>query len=135
MGVPVEFNNILALRSVPGKIKDLAEVAKKLNPSAFVPVDLIEGEAYHFSKKGYRIYPLTQEIPLVITQGNCNITEVVALIKILNVSVTPNQEGTDIWTEGLYRIEKKLEEPEKSAWLTFVNGKSETTSGIGVTSQ
>jgi hypothetical protein len=134
MSVLVEFNNVLALRSVPEFIGDLYEV-KKRKPSEFVPVDLIEREWYHFHKKGYRVYPLTKNIPLVITEGNCNITEVLAIIKISHVSVTHDaEENINLCTEGTYQVIKKFEEPEKSAWLMFVRERSVPNLGISTQS-
>jgi hypothetical protein len=133
MGVLVEFNNILALRSVPASAGELHD-ANKRKPSEFIPVDLIEGEWYHFHKKGYRVFPLTQKIPLVITEGNCNITEVLAIVKISHVSVTHDEESINTCTEGTYQVIKKFEEPEKSAWLMFVKERSVPNLGISTPS-
>ena len=96
MGIQVEFNPDLALRS----IEEFRAGRRK--KAECVPENLEKGEVYSFLKKGQRLYWLHGEIPLKITKGNQDMSSPVASVAVLE-AVHFVLEG-EAWTKGSYRV-------------------------------
>lgn len=96
MGVPVEFNTVLALRDrrMSG---DVSRATDEL-----LPETLAKGDEHAFTKRGQRIYRLDVEIPLVVTHGNHDISRPLAAVVILEATHVL-RDGA-YWTIGRYRI-------------------------------
>ena len=96
MVAQVEFNVVLALR-------DHAEFLKgDYKKEECIPERLMSGMIYDFLKKGQRIYWLTEEIPLLKTEGNQKFSRPIASIIILEA--THIMINGEIYTKGKYQI-------------------------------
>ena len=96
MGIQVEFNPDLALRSI--------EEFKKGNreKEECIPENLEEGKIYPFLKKDQRNYWLEGEIPLVETKGNQVLSKPLASVIILEA--THFLENQKLYTKGKYKV-------------------------------
>lgn len=96
MGIQVEFNPDLALRSI------IEAAAGRRSPAECIPNDLQPGDTHPFLKKGQRCYWLQGEIPLLETKGNQELSRPLASIRILEA--THFLEDGEIWTRGRYEV-------------------------------
>lgn len=96
MGINVEFNPDLALRS----ISQYHSGARSLDEC--IPEPLEEGQTYPFLKKGQRCYYLLEPIPLLETQGNQQLSRPLASITILE-AIHHLLDG-EVWTRGTYLV-------------------------------
>jgi len=97
MGIKIEFNPDLALRK-PGTTGRLEEEC--------IPQKLEAGKWYNFIKSGQRIYWMEGEIPLLITDGEQNLSRPLASIKILSVMHMSRSDMGGICTVGKYEIKE-----------------------------
>jgi len=102
MGIQVEFNPDLALRDVE-EFK-----ARRRGADECVPEQLTRGRSYVFKKKGQRNYWLLGEIPLVITNGNQELSRPQASIRI--IEAMHYLEGGEVWTRGRYLVTEVFED-------------------------
>ncbi len=93
MGIEVEFNPDLTLRKfgTPNKLE-----------KECIPENLKEREIYYFLKKGQRNYWLKGDIPLLITDGNQQLSDPVASIQILEA--THFIKDGEVYTKGKYKV-------------------------------
>jgi hypothetical protein len=96
MGIQVEFNPDLALRSM----KEFH--AGRRQQEECIPDPIISGHEYPFSKLGQRNYWLDGELPLVETNGNQSFSRPRASIMILEA--THVKIDGEVWTRGMYRV-------------------------------
>ena len=96
MGIQIEFNPDLALRSI--------EEHKNGNRATeeCIPKDLKAGKTYDFLKGGQRNYLLHGEIPLLETKGNEVLSRPRASIVILEA--THFLENKQMFTKGKYKV-------------------------------
>ncbi len=98
MGIQVEFNPDLALRNIQhykSKERSLEEC---------IPEKLEEKQVYNFLKKGQRNYFLLEEIPLLETKGNQELSRPLAAIVILEAVHFLKERK--VYTKGRYLVEK-----------------------------
>jgi hypothetical protein len=107
MGIKVEFNPDLALRSI-AEFK-----AGRRKKEECVPARLALGKMYPFLKSGQRLYNIGSKTPLLVTKGNENLSEPVAAIRILEVRHI--LKGKEIFTEGTYIVDRVLD----NGWVGF----------------
>ena len=107
MGIKVEFNPDLALRSIE-EFK-----AGRRKKEECVPAKLVVGKTYAFLKSGQRLYSIGGKTPLLITKGGEKLSEPIASIRILDV--THVCEGKDVVTKGTYVIDKVFD----TGWVGF----------------
>ena len=100
MGIKVEFNPDLALRS----IEEFKAGRRKIEEC--LPEDLAPGKVFDFLKKEQRNYWLYGEIPLLETKGEQVLSKPLASIVILEATHFLDQG--EVWTKGKYRVEKVL---------------------------
>ncbi len=112
MGIPVEYNDVLALR----EWGDLER-----SESETIPPNIREKGIYDYKKDGYRVLPLLKIIPLVQTKGGQNFEKVVALVTIENITVEADPIGDRIITFGQYRVIKVLDQALSDRWMTILN--------------
>lgn len=95
MGIQVEFNPNLALREhgTQGRLEEEC-----------LPKNLGAGKSYPFLKSGQRNYWLEGEIPLLITQGNQELSRPIASIIILEA--THFIKDDRIYTRGFYLVKE-----------------------------
>ncbi len=95
MGIQVEFNPDLALRAhgTKGRLEEEC-----------IPNKLEVGKEYHFLKQGQRNYWLEGEIPLVVTEGNQNLSKPIASIKILEATHRLIDGKPSTW--GTYKVKE-----------------------------
>ncbi len=96
MGIAVEFNPDLALRSIA-----LFQSGERKEEEC-IPEPLEEEKTYFFLKKGQRNYWLEGELPLLETRGNSDLSLPIASIIILEA--THVLIDTELWTKGKYRV-------------------------------
>jgi hypothetical protein len=96
MGIQVEFNPDLALRSI-SEYK-----AGKRKIEECIPEPLEEGKIYEFLKKGQRCYWFNGEFPLVETKGDQNLSRPLASVEILEA--THCKIDGEIYTKGKYKV-------------------------------
>lgn len=96
MGIKVEFNPDLALRNITEFKKGRRKKEECL------PENIKKGKIYNFLKKEQRIYCLTEEVPLVETQGQQILSRPRASVIILE-AVHFIDKG-EVWTRGKYKI-------------------------------
>jgi len=96
MGILVEFNPDLALRDYSEFLKG----ARKKEEC--IPERLMAGMIYDFLKKGQRNYWLTDEIPLLKTEGDQKLSRPIASIMILEA--THIMINGEIYTKGKYQV-------------------------------
>jgi len=96
MGIQVEFNPDLALRS----ISEFKAGNRKIEEC--IPENLEAGKVYEFLKLGQRNYWLNGELPLLETKGNAELSRPKASITILEATHF-NRDGK-IWTKGKYKV-------------------------------
>jgi 8-oxo-dGTP diphosphatase len=96
MGIEVEFNQDLALRSFDDYL------AGRRRAEECIPQKLEKGKVYRFLKKGQRVYWFAGEIPLRLTTGSQNLSKPIASILIIEASHFIEQ--TEIWTHGLFQV-------------------------------
>lgn len=94
MGVPVEFNSVLALRRT--------DDGYRRRPEEYLPDEPKVGEEYSFRKTGQRIYQLGVPMRLVRTIGDEKSTKKVGIIAISEVRYV--LEDDRVFTLGRYRI-------------------------------
>ncbi|MFA5124502.1 MAG: hypothetical protein WC473_01565 [Patescibacteria group bacterium] len=98
MGIAIEFNPDLALRS-----HDKFITGKRRREEC-LPEKLEVGKAYDFLKVGQRNYWLNGELPLLVTEGDENLSLPVASIVILEA--THLKDGDRVFTKGKYLIKE-----------------------------
>jgi hypothetical protein len=98
MGIQIEFNPDLALRDYNKYINGERKIEE------CVPQIMEVGKIYNFLKNGQRNYFLNGELPLIITEGNGNLSRPVASIIILEV--THFKCDNIIFTKGKYLIKE-----------------------------
>lgn len=93
MGIQVEFNPDLALRMfrTPGRMEE------ECLPRVIEP-----GRIYPFLKRGQRNYWFDGEVPLLITDGNQNLSSPIASVKIMNTTHFVNID--EVYTKGYYKV-------------------------------
>jgi len=96
MGIEVEFNPDLALRS----IEQYRNGTRSLEEC--IPDPLKVGSAYDFLKQGQRNYWLLGEIPLVQTEGQGNLSRPLASIVIIEATHFLKEEKP--YTRGTYQV-------------------------------
>lgn len=104
MGIKVEFNPDLALRN----ILEYKEGRRKIEEC--IPENPKEGEIYDFLKEGQRNYYLLEEIPLLETKGEGNLSKPKASIMLLEV--THFLDEGKVYTKGKYKFVKILKDGE-----------------------
>lgn len=95
MGIQVEFNPDLALRSI-----DELKNGRKIEECLPEPLEV--GQTYPFLKHGQRNYWLHGELPLLHTKGEGRLSLPIASIVILDAK-HELREGT-VWTSGHYKV-------------------------------
>lgn len=104
MGIPVEFNPDLALRNISEYKKG------KHRREECIPENLQKGKIYKFLKRGQRNYFLFDEVPLVETKGNWQISRPLASVKILES--THFLKNGEMWTKGRYKVIEVFDDEE-----------------------
>ncbi|MEI8143757.1 MAG: hypothetical protein WCG48_04055 [Candidatus Berkelbacteria bacterium] len=104
MGIPIEFNPDLALRS----IKEFND--HKREKEECIPENLEVGKTYDFLKKDQRNYWLHGPIPLVETKGDEKITPPKASVRILEATHFLN--GDCVFTKGKYELVQLFDDEE-----------------------
>lgn len=100
-GFAIEYNTVLALRKFGSLEKE---------SPACLPEKLEIEKSYKFWKRGYRVYSLGQEIPLVETDGEQRLSSPIATIEITEttqkilIGVLPQH----MYTKGKYQVKKVL---------------------------
>ncbi len=107
MGIKVEFNPDLALRS-QAEFK-----AGRRKEAECIPEKLEVGKAYPFLKSDQRLYNIGGKTPLLQTEGNEQLSEPVATIRILEV--THLLENGTVFTRGTYRVDAVFD----TGWVGF----------------
>jgi len=97
MGIQVEFNPDLALRSI------IEAAAGRRKPAECIPRDLQAGQVHPFLKEGQRIYWFGGEIPLLETEGEQRLSRPKASIRILEATHFVDAGGK-VWTKGTYEV-------------------------------
>ena len=100
MGIAVEFNPDLALRSMTE-----CEAGRRKKEEC-IPHPLVVGNVYPFLKQGQRLYWLHGVIPLIETKGNEELSRPKAGITILEATHLLI-EGK-IYTKGVYRVDSVI---------------------------
>jgi len=106
MGIQVEFNPDLALRS----IENYREGNRTLEEC--IPENLKEHEVYEFLKQGQRNYWLEGEVPLLETKGGQQLSRPLASIIILEATHFVKKEG--VFTKGKYCVVKVFDLEDKT---------------------
>lgn len=101
MGIAVEFNPDLALRS----ISEYKAGRRKIEEC--IPEVLEAGQVYNFLKSGQRNYWLDGELPLLETKGNQKLSRPIASIEILEA--IHFRENGQTWTKGRYKVVEVFE--------------------------
>jgi len=104
MGILVEFNPDLALRNI-----NHFKQGKRLMEEC-IPERLELGKTYGFLKEGQRNYWLLGQQPLLQTEGNQQLSKLVASIIILEVTHFLNQER--VFTKGKYLVKELINDNE-----------------------
>ncbi|MFA5185049.1 MAG: hypothetical protein WC551_01025 [Patescibacteria group bacterium] len=97
MGIQVEFNPDLALRSI------VEAAAGRRNPAECIPNGLKAGQTHPFLKEGQRIYWFGGEIPLLETKGDQQLSRPIASIRIVEATHYAIASGK-VWTRGTYEV-------------------------------
>ena len=100
MGIKVEFNPDLALRSMAEHTKGARAIEE------CIPEPLEEGKVYPFLKQGQRLYWFDGELPLRATVGNQQLSRPKASVRILE-AMHFVKEGV-VYTRGTYQVVKLL---------------------------
>ena len=100
MGIKVEFNPDLALRSI-----DEYKAGRRALEEC-IPEDLVEGKKYPFLKNGQRLYNIGSKTPLLQTKGEEKLSEPLAAIRILEV--VHGIEAGQVFTRGTYIVDRVL---------------------------
>ena len=93
MGIQVEFNPDLALRRYK---------TKRRKPEECFPIRLEIDKVYRFLKEGQRNYWFQGEIPLLVTEGNQQLSRPQASVVILEA--THFLRDGEIYTKGLFKV-------------------------------
>jgi hypothetical protein len=104
MGIQVEFNPDLALRS----IEEFKRGVRKLEEC--IPEHLEEGKTYPFLKSGQRNYWLRGEMPLLQTKGEEKLSLPIASIVMLTARHSLIE--SEVWTSGEYKVIKVFQDSE-----------------------
>lgn len=104
MGIQVEYNPDLALRD----IKEFKSGIRK--EEECIPEKMKKGEVYNFLKKGQRLYWLEGECPLLMTEGNQNLS--IPLASIIILEATHFLIGTEKYTKGKYKVVELFNEKD-----------------------
>lgn len=107
MGIKVEFNPDLALRS----IKEFKAGRRALEEC--IPELLQAGKKYPFLKSGQRLYNIGSKTPLLQTEGAEVLSEPVAAIRILEVTHVVQDE--EVITRGTYIVDTVFD----NGWVGF----------------
>ena len=113
MGVPVEFNSVLALRNHSAASGDERSAMER------IPASLVAGSVHEFLKSGQRIYRLDVEIPLVETRGGHDISRPLASIMI--IEATHVLRDGAYWTKGTYRIAEVFDPADPAVHFEFAH--------------
>jgi hypothetical protein len=100
MGIKVEFNPDLALRSIEECKAGRREVEE------CIPEPLEEGKSYAFFKSGQRLYNIGGKTPLLRTEGNEKLSEPLASVRILEV--THFLKEGEAFTRGTYIVDRVI---------------------------
>lgn len=96
MGIQIEFNPDLALRHISHYKNGQRQLEE------CIPEYLEVGMIYFFLKEGQRNYWLEGELPLLQTEGNCELSRPVASIVILEA--IHFRKGDKNYTRGKYQV-------------------------------
>ena len=96
MGIRIEFNPDLALRNISEYKKG------KRKKEEYIPEKIQIGKIYDFLKKGQRNYWLDDELPLLETKGNQELSR--PLASIIIVEYTSFLQSGVPYTKGKYKI-------------------------------
>lgn len=96
MGLPIEFNLILALRN----IEEYKSGRKKQEEC--IPEKLEKHQTYDFLKSDQRVYFMDREIALVETKGSEQLSR--PLASIVMEEVTHIMQDGKVWTKGKYNV-------------------------------
>lgn len=107
MGIKVEFNPDLALRSI------IEFKAGRRTLEECIPESLEEGKKYSFLKSGQRLYNIGGKTPLLETKGDEKLSEPLAAIRILEV-IHSIEEG-EVFTRGSYIVDRVFSD----GWVGF----------------
>lgn len=99
LGFSVEFNDKLALRP-------FIEYQNGKRKREECIDQLLQCSTYEFLKSDRRVFPLHENIPLVITAGEQRFSEPLALVQILEY--THAISDGKIYTRGRYKVEQLL---------------------------
>lgn len=107
-GIQIEVNTVLALRPYASEGRHADEC---------VPSVLNLGSYHNFIKEGYRIYNLLEPIPLLITRGEQDFTEALAMVRVFHCQVEAKADdipGTTylkypIQTRGKFKVISLIE--------------------------
>ncbi|MFA6461262.1 MAG: hypothetical protein WCV90_03265 [Candidatus Woesearchaeota archaeon] len=113
MGIQVEFNPDLALRS----ISEFRAGRRTLEEC--LPESLEAGQTYSFLKEGQRNYWFHGEVPLLETKGNQQLSRPLAAITILEATHFL-REGK-VYTKGMYRVDKILDPESREVYFEGMN--------------
>lgn len=107
MGIKVEFNPDLALRS----IEEFKAGRRALEEC--IPGFLEEGKKYPFLKNGQRLYNIGGKTPLLETKGEEKLSEPIAAIRI--IEVIHGIEAGQVFTRGTYIVDRVF----GNGWVGF----------------
>ncbi len=107
MGIKVEFNPDLALRSI-AEFK-----AGRRKEEECIPEILEAGKSYAFLKSDQRLYNIGGKTPLLRTEGNEVLSEPLATVRILEV--THAIIDGKVFTRGTYRVDTVFD----TGWVGF----------------
>ncbi len=106
MGIVIEFDPELALRNI-SEFK-----AGRRKKEECIPSPLKSGPEYSFLKKGQRNYWIFEEVALVETKGNQELSLPVASIVFLEV--THFLIKGEVYTKGKYKIKEIFDEKDRN---------------------
>ncbi len=107
MGIKVEFNPDLALRSI-------AEFnAGRRKEEECIPEKLEAGKSYTFIKSDQRLYNIGGKTPLLQTEGGEVLSEPVAAVRITEVRHV--LEDGKVFTRGTYKVDTVFD----TGWVGF----------------
>jgi hypothetical protein len=107
MGIKVEFNPDLALRSIE------EYRAGRRQEAECIPDPLEVGKTYHFLKSGQRLYNIAGKTPLLRTEGDEKLSEPLASIRI--TEVMHRLDNDIVVTTGSYIVDRIFE----NGWIGF----------------
>lgn len=113
MGIQVEFNPDLALRSISEFRAGRRTIEECL------PEELIKGVTHPFLKEGQRNYWFPGEVPLLETKGNQQLSRPLAAITIVE-AMHFLREGK-VYTQGTYCVKKVLDPTNPEVYFEGFN--------------